>query len=187
MVASVSARVLVLGMAITACSPASYGVSAELLDEENSWQAYRHRESNGGDVCYAGARPKSSIGAGQTRGQAYLTVSFWPVEQRLHEVSLVAGTEIGEPTVEVSVFMGETVPSQYFTLYSEGDRAWTPGEEDDRRLFDAMKRGGQMTVSIPTGDGREINDEYSLWGFTAMSTRAMQACGVDPAGIGIVY
>jgi hypothetical protein len=62
-------------------------------------------------------------------------------------------------------------------LFTRGEHAWTPKEQDDKDLIAAMKRGTDMTVRGTSSKNTYSLDTFSLLGFTAAFDAMTEACG----------
>lgn len=156
-------RLLILFLCAVA-TPALAQQAAEpvALGNNGAWTAYRI--GDGAErVCFIASQPTRDEGDYTRRGDIFTVVSHLPAQSRFDEVSVVAGYTYREGAdVTIQVDGGNR-----FTLFTQGDRAWTPDDETDARLVQAMVRGNQMVVRGTSSRGTLTTDTYSLVGFTA--------------------
>ena len=149
---------------------AAYG--ADPLGQFRDWRAWREQES-GGPVCYAVSNPTKAEGDYAVRGDIFSLVSHRPRQQRIGEVSFVAGYDFKEAS-EAEVQVG----GRSFRLFTRDGAAWTFNSRDDTELVAAMKRAGSMVVLGTSSRGTKTRDTYSLYGFTDAFEAAAEACGL---------
>jgi hypothetical protein len=100
-------------------------------------------------------------------------VTHRPWDKRLNEVSFAAGYAYKkDSTVEVKI------GGEKFTLFTDGETAWSRSPKDDKQLVDAMRRGSDMTVVGTSSRGTKTTDTYSLMGFTKAYEAIGKACNV---------
>jgi hypothetical protein len=168
---SIGTTFLVLVFWLLGGAPA-WSQAVERLDNFTDWSAYRFVE-NGQPACYMASRPKLSEGNYTSRGDIYLLVTHRPGEQRIGEVSLVAGyTYKQDSLVEV------TVGSRNWGLFTRGDKAWAHTENDDQTLVKSMKAGSGLVVKGTSSRGTLTIDTYSLLGFSKAYDAISKACGL---------
>ena len=134
------------------------------------WSAFSYPEGET-RVCYIGSEPTESRGDYTRRGDVWTLVTHRSPGGLRDVVSIVAGYDY-EDKSQVRVEIGDDA----FTLFTEGDLAWTYTENDDRALVAAMKAGVAMTVRGRSRRGTDTTDEFSLLGFTAAYEAISQAC-----------
>lgn len=123
--------------------------------------------------CSIWSQPTKDKGDYSKRGPIYAYVTHRPWDKRLNEVSFSAGyTYKKESTVQV------LIGGQKFTLFTDGETAWSRSSKDDKALVDAMKRGSSMTVTGFSSRGTKTTDSYSLTGFTKAFDTIGKACHV---------
>ncbi len=89
----------------------------------------------------------------------------------VYEVSVDPGyTYLDGSTVEIEV------DRRKFVLFTRGEHAWTPKEQDDQNLINTMKRGVNMTVRGTSSKNTYSLDTFSLLGFTAAYDAMTEAC-----------
>ena len=84
------------------------------------------------------------------------------------------GIVLNEPSV-VTVEIG----SDKFELFTEGEYAWPPSPDEDKKLIDAMRRGARAIVTGISSRGNTTVDTISLIGFTDALADADKRCSVQ--------
>ena len=135
------------------------------------WSAYVV-ERSGNKTCYMVSKPTKDEGNYTRRGDIFVLVTNDPSSGTDGEVSFVAGYTYRAES-DVTVQIGGTS----FELFTNGDRAWTRGPEEDAVLVEAMVKGADMTVKGYSSRGTLTTDTYSLRGFTATKRMIDRACG----------
>jgi len=123
--------------------------------------------------CSIWSQPTKDKGDYSKRGAIYAYVTHRPWDKRLNEVSFSAGYAYKKDST-VQVMIG----GQKFTLFTDGETAWSRSAKDDRALVDAMRRGSSMTVAGVSSRGTRTVDTYSLTGFTKAFETIGKACNV---------
>jgi hypothetical protein len=163
MLSRVRLAALVTAAAIAAVSvPAT--AAPTLLGVFKSWTA----ASTGTGttlVCYAIAKPTSSLPAKAKRDPIGFLISNWPSRKAGSEPEVVPGY----PYKDGSTVTAQ-VGSDKFTFFvrNDGDSgsAWIKDPADEARLIDAMKRGALMTITGISRRGTMTTDNYSLAGLS---------------------
>jgi len=143
------------------------------LGEFAQWSAFETRQ-DGGQVCYAIAKPQDNQPKGVARGDVWLLVTHRPKQRARNEVSVIAGYPLKtDSQVELQVDNGR------FQMFVSGDSAWSEKPQDDERLVAAMRKGKQIVVNGVSQRGTKTTDRYALSGFTDALRAIGKACGVD--------
>jgi invasion protein IalB len=121
-------------------------------------------------VCFALARARGTAQTGATEGNL-VYITSWPQAGVKAEVS-VRGGEPFRADAQVQL----TIGSQTFILKSQGDRAFVGDPIEELKLLDAMKKGGQLTLTGPVASGAAGRDTFSLSGFAAALVHVTQGC-----------
>jgi len=152
--------------------PAAQAAEPRLLGTFRDWNAFVLEEPSG-RVCWMASRPRKDEGNYSRRGDIFALVTHRPGEKSTDVVSFVAGYEHADGS-EVAVQVG----GQNFTLFTQGDTAWTRSDADDRALSQAIRQGSAMVVRGTSSRGTRTKDTYSLAGSTAAYEAISEACGV---------
>ena len=123
--------------------------------------------------CSIWSQPTKDEGKYSKRGPIYAYVTHRPWDKRLNEVSFSAGYEYKKDST-VQVLIG----GQKFTLFTDGETAWSRSPKDDLALVDAMRRGNSMTITGVSSRGTQTTDTYSLTGFSKAFETIGKACNV---------
>ena len=146
------------------------------VDAKRDWSIFEAGEG-GQKVCWIASQPKSTTAqrGGQTvqvnRGDIYLMVAVRPADNVTNEVSYVAGYPFKEGS-NVTV----TVGSNDFTMFTDGENAWTSSGADDDRIAAAFRAGADARVQGESSRGTTTRDTFSLLGFTDALEAARERC-----------
>ncbi len=135
----------------------------------NDWSAYTANTGNG-KVCFIISQPKSRAPEGLRRDPAYFFITHRPGDRVKNEISMQVGFPM-RPSSTADVAVG----SAGFKLFTENERAWSDGQ-NDQQLVGAMRSGANMTVKSTSGRGNVTTDTYSLSGITAALERINREC-----------
>lgn len=150
--------------------PAMAAVSTK-LESFNYWTAYTFQE-NGQSVCYVASKPISEKGDYTKRGEVMMFVTHRPAKGERNVVNIMAGYPYQDKSSVTVTIDGK----EKFTLFTEGEMAWTPDQASDDKLVNAMKKGGKMDVVGFSRRGTQTTDTYSLSGISKALSRIDQAC-----------
>jgi uncharacterized caspase-like protein len=144
---------------------------ATLLGRYGDWGAYTAARG-GKKVCFVLAKPKTAKTepAGRKRDPAYMFVTTDPAMNSKDEVSVRIGYRF-RTTSEATVEVG----GDRFAMYTQDDGAWTKNLGEERRMVDAMRKGGDLTVT-GSSDGFKSTDQYSLKGLAQALDRIGLEC-----------
>ena len=142
----------------------------QFIGSHRDWNVYKFQDGEE-TICYMASEPKKQEGNYTRRGDPAVLVTRRPGPRPLVEVSVQPGYTYQDGSdVEIQI------DRRKFLLFTRGEHAWTPREEDDRNLIDAMKRGVNMTVRGTSTLSTYSLDTYSLLGFTAAHDAMIEAC-----------
>ncbi len=139
----------------------------QLSGSYTDWNVYELQDVND-KICYMASVRKKQEGDYTRRGSPAVLVTRRPGVEIIDEVSVQPGYGYKEGS-EVEL----KVDARGFTLFTQGEHAWTKNEKDDQALISAMQRGSNMTVRGTSSKDTSSLDTYSLLGFT----KAYQAMG----------
>jgi hypothetical protein len=123
--------------------------------------------------CSMWSQPTKDEGKYKQRGPIYAYVTHRPWDKRVNEVSISAGYAYKkDSTVQVRI------GGEKFTLFTDGETAWSRSPKEDKQLVDAMKRGNAMVVTGTSSKGTQTTDSYSLNGFGKAYEAIGKACKV---------
>jgi hypothetical protein len=131
------------------------------IGENGDWKAYTFKR-DADTVCYMASTPTKAAGDYNSRGRVYALITNDPVQGVDNQLSIVTGYTFQKDS-EVVVEIG----GRRFALFTNEDKAWTRGPEDDTAIIAAMISGADMVVEGTSSRGTVTTDTYSLIGFTA--------------------
>jgi hypothetical protein len=146
------------------------------VDAKRDWSIFEAGEG-GSKVCWIVSQPKTTSAArgGQTvqvnRGDIFLMVAIRPGDNVKNEVSYLGGYPFKEGS-NVTV----TVGSNNYTLFTNGENAWTQSATEDDQITAAFRAGSDARVVGESSRGTTTRDVFSLSGFTAALDAARQRC-----------
>lgn len=146
------------------------------VDAKRDWSIFEAGEG-AQKVCWIVSQPKSTSASrgGQTvqvnRGDIFLMVAVRPADQVKNEVSYLGGYPFKEGS-NVTV----TVGSDNYTMFTDGENAWTSSPADDDRLTAGFRSGTDARVQGESSRGTVTRDTFSLAGFTAALDEARKRC-----------
>jgi invasion protein IalB len=162
--------VATVALAVALQSAAAQGIKR--IGAFGDWSSFQFTE-DGNTACYMSSEPQKAVGKYKKRGEIYAIVTHRPAENRIGEVSIVAGYSYQkDSTVEI------TIGKQAFDLFTQDDAAWAPDGDTDKQLVQAMKKGSKMVVKGTSARGTLTTDTYSLTGFTKAYRAISKACGL---------
>ena len=142
------------------------------IDQFNDWSVLR-QETDAGRLCYITSEPMEKKGDynKSNRGETRVFVTHGPGKAERDVVSIVAGYVFKKQSeVELSV---DGNKQSFFTLE---DRAWSFGQDEDKKIIRNMKRGNKLTVTGVSSRGNKTIDVYSLSGFTKAKQMLDKIC-----------
>jgi hypothetical protein len=157
-------------------APTSTGAATDtqptLLGQYADWGAYT-AAPGGGKICFVLAKPKTSKTEplGRSRNPAYMFVSTRPTESVKNEVSVVVGYPF-KTSSDATAEIGNTK----FAMYTKDDGAWIKNVNEEARMVEAMRKGGDLTVKGTSGRGTQSTDQYSLKGLAQALDKIEQEC-----------
>ncbi|MEM9060964.1 MAG: invasion associated locus B family protein [Pseudomonadota bacterium] len=165
------AVVLVAAVSMTASAQ-----TPKRVEVQKAWSVFE-ASTDGSKVCWIVSTPTkwNATRGGKdvqvNRGDIFLMVSVRPKDKVKNEVSFLAGYPFkGGSNVDVSV------GSRNYTMFTDGENAWTRSSKDDDGLTSAFRRGATATIKGTSARGTTTRDEFSLSGFTAAIKSATARC-----------
>lgn len=164
----------VFALALIVCFVSLPVLAADLLSTHKDWSVYTFNE-DGHKVCFMAGQPKSKKGDYTKRGDVFALITHRPSDNSRDVVSFIAGYTFKKGS-DVTVSVG----SKKFTLFTDGDTAWTRDAADDSVLATAIRKGSSMIVRGTSKFGTLTTDTYSLSGSTSAYEAVSKACGLKP-------
>lgn len=150
---------------------ASMAAEQRTIERFRAWTLYEY-DDGATRLCYIASEPSASDGNYARRGPPAVLVTRLPAEPDSDEVSVQPGYPyLSDSRVAVAVD-----GSEKFTMFTQGEYAWTDGRSADAALIAAMKRGREMTVRGTSQKNTWSEDTYSLLGFTAAYNALQRTC-----------
>jgi hypothetical protein len=154
------------------CVIAGAAAADKVLGLYGDWGAQTFTEGKN-TGCSMWSQPTKDEGKYKQRGPIYAYVTHRPWDKRVNEVSISAGYAYKkDSTVQVRI------GGEKFTLFTDGETAWSRSPKEDKQLVDAMKRGNAMVVTGTSSKGTQTTDSYSLNGFGKAYEAIAKACKV---------
>ncbi len=163
----------ILTMAMTlSVSGTALAQAPTLIGNYGDWAAYSFTE-DGNKVCYMVSQPTKAQGNYTKRGDIFALITHRPAEKTKNVFSYITGytyKDGSDVTVEAN--------GERFTLFTQRDMAWTPDQDSDNRITDAIRKGSTMVVKGTSSRGTLTTDTFSLRGSGAAHDAISKACGV---------
>ena len=162
----------VLGSMFLIClaSSLAHAAGPKAIGTFKGWTALLLVE-NKARTCYLHSVPQKSQGRYTKRGPTYVQVTHRDPAGVRNEVSVTAGYTYrkgGRVTIDID--------GKKFSLFTQGDTAWSSDKKTDNSLVAAMRAGRNMVVRGTSSRGTLTTDRYSLSGFTAAHRAISKAC-----------
>lgn len=164
--------VAIVSMAVAAV--ASVATAEELRRSEvfRYWSVFVDDEAP--DIsCYAATAPTDTTSSLpiRRRGDPLLLVSTFPEDNVRNELSVNLGYQPRPDRPTVLKIGGAT-----FNLIIDGEHAFLESPDENGAVMAALRRGRVAVVEATSRRGNEIEDTYSLIGFTAATERVNAIC-----------
>lgn len=169
-------RVISTGLMV-AVTTAGVSLAQDRVDAKKDWSIFE-ATSSGSKVCWIVSQPtkKVAIRGGQevsvNRGDIFLMVANRPGDKVKNEVSYLSGYPFKKGS-KVKVSVG----NKNFTLFTDGENAWTSSAAEDDKLTAAFRAGSTARIEGVSSRGTTTRDTFSLSGFTAAIKAARDRCG----------
>lgn len=143
-----------------------------LLGNFGAWSAYVFLENNN-KVCYMAAKPKSSQGKYESRGDIFALITHRPAEGSKNVFSYATGYGY-KPNSEANL----TIDGRSFSLFTQDDMAWAPDSGQDNAIIESIKTGSNMVIKGMSTRGTSTTDTFSLGGSSKAYDAITTECGV---------
>ncbi len=161
---------LLLGLFIPAWAADARAQEPRSLGTFRDWSAFGYTDG-ATRVCFIGSQPRKAEGNYSKRGDIWALVTHRSPAGERDVVQIITGYNY-MADAPVTITIGE----EKFTLFGEGENAWTFTRHDDTDLVTTMKAGINMIVEGRSSRGTVTTDTYSLLGFTAAYASISQTC-----------
>ena len=170
----IAAAVVAAGLAVGSAS------AQTRVDAKKDWSIFE-ATSNGNKVCWIVSQPTKSTAkrGGKTvtvrRGDIFLMVAVRKADNVKNEVSFLSGYPFRKGS-KVAVNVTSSKGGTKFTMFTDGENAWTSSPAEDDKLTTAFRGGRDAIIKGTSGRGTETTDTFSLSGFTAAVKSAQERC-----------
>ncbi len=165
---------LTASILLSTFSAPAFAADTDMIGQYGDWSAHSYKE-DGQNVCFMASRPQKDEGDYTRRGDIYAFITHRKSDGTKNEFSYAAGYPYKTDS-EVKI----DIDSKWkFTLFTDGENAWTAGPAEDKKLIDAIKRGSKMKVVGYSKKGTKTVDTYSLKGSSKAHDAINNACGVS--------
>ena len=150
------------------------------VDAKKDWSIFEAGDG-GSKVCWIVSQPtkKRHLRDGREvevqRGDIFLMVAVRKQDNVKNEVSFLAGYPF-EKGSKVEIVVNSSRGNQKFTLFTDGQNAWTSSPQEDDKLTAAFRGGSNAEVTGVSQRGTKTIDTFSLSGFTAAIKAAQGRC-----------
>jgi hypothetical protein len=148
----------------------AFAQTAKPLQKFDDWQVFLH-ETKDEKVCFAASPPTDMEPKAVKRGAVFFYLTTWAKDGVKNEVSVKAGYSY-KPDSTPTVVVGATE----FQLYPKDDKAFMRDPGEERKLLEAMRKAGTLTVKGTSSRGTTTTDQYSLKGLAAALKQLETAC-----------
>jgi len=162
--------VLMAVMALVFSSNA-YAAEPREIGVFKDWTAYVLTE-RGQKVCYMVSVPKKAQGKYSKRDDIFALITHRPSQNTKDVFSYITGYTY-KPGSDASA----TIGGKKYTLFTQGDTAWTPDAESDAALARAIQKGSNMVVKGMSKRGTLTTDTFSLKGSGGAYKAITKECG----------
>jgi hypothetical protein len=140
---------------------------------KKGWNAY-HFHDKGGEVCFMSRAPEKQEGKFKKRGPVFFFVTRYSGGKDSNVVSVANGYDF-KPKSPVTL----SIKGKKFSLFPQGDMAWTKDQTEDNAVLKELLAGASMTVKGMSGRGTNTTDTYSLKDSTEAYRAITKECGTD--------
>ena len=150
--------------------------SPKKVAEEKDWSVFIGTNPT---ECWAESQPdpkKSRVTLNgkevqARRGEIRLYVIYSLDGKLSGQITFTGGYPFAQKAVEIDI------DGEKFSLKKVDDKwAWAETNDDDKKILDALKKGGKATIIGHSSRGKTTTDTFSLMGLTAASDKARKRC-----------
>lgn len=158
-------------LTLLSASPA-FAEDPKPVSQHKDWTVFAYDES-GKKTCFAVTQPAESLPKGVRRGSIFFSVTHSQTDKTVNAVS----TSMGYP-LQANSTPTITIGGKVYSLFAQGETAWPAGDNVQKALVTAMKRGQKMIIKGTSTRGTNTSDTYSLAGITAAIAAAKSHCSL---------
>lgn len=162
----------VLTTAFIFTATAAFADDPKPISQHKDWTVFAYTEG-GKKTCFAVTQPSESLPKGVKRGSIFFSVTHSQTDKTLNAVSTSMGYPLranSTPTISIG--------GKVYSMFAQGETAWPAGDNVQKALVTAMKRGQKMVIKGTSQRGTNTTDTYSLSGITAAIGAAKTHCGL---------
>ena len=137
-----------------------------------AWSAYDYK-GRSGLVCYLIGTPRKTEPVRMRRKSPMAMVTHRPGEKVYDVVSFIEGYPLKKGSD-----VGLDINGKKFTMFTDGDSAWSRTSALDKEIVGAMVKGMSAVVTGTPEKGPPTVDTYSLAGFSRALALIDKPCGV---------
>lgn len=172
----IAAAAVAFGMA------AGSAVAQSRVDAKKDWSIFE-ATSNGAKVCWIVSQPTKTkavrkgkdVTKSVRRGDIFLMVAVRKADKVKNEVSYLSGYPFKKSS-KVGVKVVSRTGEASYSLFTDGENAWTQSPQEDDRLATAFRGGREAVVTGSSARGTQTIDTFSLQGFTSALKSAQDRC-----------
>ncbi|NRA86094.1 MAG: hypothetical protein HRU28_01610 [Rhizobiales bacterium] len=139
--------------------------------QHKEWSVFSYSE-NGKKVCFAVTPPlKTSLAVGARRGEIFFRITHRQSDKTTNAIGISMGYPIKADSTPTA-----TIGGKIYSFFAQGQETWPAGQNVEKQLLAAMKRGSKMVVKAVSTRGTKTTDTYSLSGITAAISASKKLC-----------
>lgn len=159
-----------LAFALTLALPAGAQAAPTAIGRYGSWKAYYFMDS-GEKVCFLSGQPEKQEGNYKKRGEVFFFITHWSGPKNRNVVSLSSGYAF-----KVGSQVTATIDGRNFTLFTQGEMAWTRDQDADTAIAEALRKGSKLVVRGVSKRDNQTVDTYNLKGVSAAYDAITREC-----------
>ncbi|MEM1161784.1 MAG: invasion associated locus B family protein [Pseudomonadota bacterium] len=150
------------------------------VEAHKDWSVFEAGEG-GQKVCWIVSQPTKWVAKRDNktvqvnRGDIFLMVAVRKADKVKNEVSFLSGYPFKKGS-QVKVAVASRGGNKRYTLFTDGENAWTSSPGEDNTLTGAFRAGRTAEVVGESQRGTTTVDTFSLSGFTAAIKAAQKRC-----------
>lgn len=161
-------------VALTISIPANAATDPKTLGVFGAWNAYTFND-RGGKVCFMSSQPEKKEASVKSvkRGDIFVFLTHWAKEGGKNVISVSVGYPFKDGSTATL-----SIGDQTFSLFTEGEMAWTRDQATDDAIASALQKGETLVVKGTSKRGTKTTDTYSLKGSGDAYKTVSKECGV---------
>ncbi|MEM7188733.1 MAG: invasion associated locus B family protein [Pseudomonadota bacterium] len=165
---------------VTAIAMAGAALAQDRVEAHKDWSVFEAGEG-GSKVCWIVSQPTKSDAKRDNksvtvnRGDIFLMVAVRKADGVKNEVSFLSGYPFKKAS-QVKVAVSSRGGKKSFTMFTDGENAWTSSPQDDNSMTSAFRAGSRAEIVGVSARGTTTYDTFSLSGFTKAIKAAQGRC-----------